>query len=162
MDKSFRQSVVDEYLNVTGSNMVKPEEFLAWLRPQEDHRVWRVFFGKDEPDAAQEFRLGLVRQFVAGLRIKVMVSQLPAKGRRVRVAVSMPAFISPVAGRASGGGYHATDVDDPEQVREFARQASLDLKRVHERHAGVATLVGVDVAGLLTMAAAFDTAGMKR
>jgi hypothetical protein len=138
-NRTFRQKVVDEYLAETGANAFVPAEFLEWLEPQEDHRVWGVFFGKSDEDAARQFRLGLVRSFVSGLRIKVAVSET--------VNVTVPAYVSVMADRRAGGGYSAVSVGSPDTTDELIRQAAGDLARWLSRYDGICQLAGVDVAG---------------
>jgi hypothetical protein len=45
-NRTYRQKIVDEYMNDTGANSFVPAAFLEWLKPQTDHRVYSVFFGK--------------------------------------------------------------------------------------------------------------------
>ena len=161
MKISYRQQIVDEFLNETQRNTFIPAEFLEWLKDKPDHRAYPVFYGKSEADAAQEFRLGLVRNFVSGLRIKIAVSSAPNEARQVNVTLSVPAFVSVVSDRAKGGGYAATDVNDPETMRELAKQAATDVRRVFERHSGVAAIVGVDLSALNEIASGFDLAAMR-
>lgn len=161
MKLSYRQIIVDEYLNETRRNTFIPAEFLEWLKDKPDHRAYPVFFAKSDTDAAQEFRLGIVRNFISGLRIKIAVSSAPNEAKQVNVTLSVPAFVSVVSDRAKGGGYAATDVNDPETMRELAKQAATDIRRVFERHSGVAALVGVDLSALNEIASGFDMASMQ-
>lgn len=161
MNRSYRQQIIDEYLNDVRRNTFIPTEFLEWLSAKPEHRAYSVFYGKSDTDAAQEFRLGLVRKFVSGLRIKIAVSSAPAESRQVNVTVSVPAFVSVVSDRAKGGGYAATDVNDPDTMRELAKQAATDIRRVFERHSGVAALLGVDMSALNEIASDFDIASME-
>lgn len=155
-DRSYRQKVVDEYLNDTGRNTFIPAEFLRWLEPQEDHRVWGVFFGKSDEDAAHQYRLGLTRQFVAGLRIVVN-----AQTNAGEIAVRVPAFISPVAQRKEGGGYISVDVRERSSTQELARQAAEDLDRWLRRWEGTAAVVGVDVNAIKKIASALSARGVE-
>lgn len=169
--RGYRQKVIDEYLNETGNNFFVPAEFLDWLRDKPDHRVYPVFFGKSDEDAAQEYRLMLARQFVAGLRIKVtvtpaMAASLPHIAVQLRepVTVKVPAFVSPVAERRGGGGYVPTDIEDSSTSQEIYRQAAQSLTAWLDRYGDVARLAGADVSnveavlGVLTVAGAEDLA----
>lgn len=147
-NRTYRQKIVDEYLAATGSNAFHPAEFLDWLEPQEDHRVWGVFFGKDDEEAARQYRMGLVRSFVSGLRIKVSVSQTEV--------VSVPAFVSVVAERKSGGGYSVVNVGSPDTTDELLRQAASDLARWVSRYDGVCQLSGVSMAGVRAVLSALE------
>ena len=155
-DRTYRQKIIDEYLNATGSNHFIPAEFLEWLQPQEDHRVWSVFFGKDDEEAAHQYRLSLARQFVAGLRIVVQ-----SQGETGPVSVKVPAFISPVSERRSGGGYVSVDVRERDTTQELCRQAAADLDRWIKRWAGTATLVGVDISKANEIAGALAARGVE-
>lgn len=155
-DRTYRQRIIDEYLNETKRNNFVPVEFLEWLRPQEDHRVWSVFFGKSDEDAAHQYRLALARQFVAGLRI--VVNTTTSDGS---VAVKVPAFISPVADRKSGGGYVSVDVRARDTTTELCRQAAADLYRWLDRWEGTASIVGVDISEAKKIAGALDARGVE-
>lgn len=167
-DKSYRMKIVTEYLNDTRRNSFVPEEFLDWLKDRPDHRVYNLFYGKSDDEAAKAYRLSMVRQFVSGLRIAVRVSVAPVDAQEINVTVSdqsalsvrIPAFTSPMSGRKEGGGYYATDPSDPAVIRELARQAANDVRRVIERHEGVAVMAGVDMSALHQIAAAFDASGV--
>ena len=155
-DRTYRQKIIDEYLNATGNNHFVPAEFLEWLQPQEDHRVWSVFFGKDDEEAAHQYRLSLARQFVAGLRIVVQ-----SQGETGQVSVKVPAFISPVSERRSGGGYVSVDVRERDTTQELCRQAAADLDRWIKRWSGTATLVGVDISKANEIAGALAARGVE-
>lgn len=154
-DRTYRQKIIDEYLNGTGRNHFVPAEFLEWLQPQEDHRVWSVFFGKDDEEAAHQYRLSLARQFVAGLRIVVQ-----SQSDTGPVSVKVPAFISPVSERRSGGGYVSVDVRERDTTQELCRQASADLDRWIKRWSGTAALVGVDISKANEIAGALAARGV--
>lgn len=170
-NRGYRQKVVDEYLNATGANFFIPSEFLEWLRDKPDHRVYPVFFGKSDEAAAQEYRLMLARQFVAGLRIKVtvtpqMAASLPhiAVSIREPMTIKVPAFVSPVSERRGGGGYVSTDISDTETAHEIYRQAAQSLTAWLDRYGDAARLAGADVGhveavlGVLTVAGAAEEA----
>jgi hypothetical protein len=163
-DRTYRQKVIDEYLNATGENTFVPAAFIDWLRDQPDHRVYPVFFGKSDEDAAAEYRINLARQFVSGLRVKIRLTAttIDESGREVKVtesavtAVRVPAFYSPLSERKGGGGYHAFDSEDPAALRELRRQAATDLRRFIHRHEGIAKLSGISLEAIKAIAASFD------
>lgn len=155
-NRTYRQQVIDEYLNATGRNHFVPAEFLEWLQPQEDHRVWAVFFGKSDEDAAHQYRLTVARQFVAGLRIVVN-----AQTSTGQVTVKVPAFISPMADRRSGGGYLPIDVRRSDSTAELCRQAAEDLARWLRRWEGTAAIVSVDVSEAKKIAGALAACGVE-
>lgn len=154
-DRTYRQKIIDEYLNATGNNHFVPAEFLQWLEPQEDHRAWSIFFGKDDEEAAHQYRLMLARQFVAGLRIVVQTHNAAGP-----VSVKVPAFISPVSERRSGGGYVSVDVRERDTTQELCRQAAADLDRWIKRWGGTASLAGVDIKVANEIASALAARGV--
>lgn len=158
-NRTYRQQVIDEYLNATRRNSFVPHEFLEWLEPQEDHRVWGVFFGKDDADAAHQYRLMLTRQFVAGLRI--VVQAVAATETEPAVMVKVPAFISPVASRREGGGYVSVDVRETDTRREMCRQAAEALEAWVRRWAGVARLESVEIDAINQIAGALAARGVE-
>ena len=136
-NRTYRQQIVDEYMNDTGANSFIPAAFLEWLKPQTDHRVYSVFFGKDDEEAAWQYRLHLARNFVAGLRITIAVSETET--------VKVPAFISPVSERKSGGGYFTVDWSDGNRSGELYRQAAADLERWVKRYKGVCSVAKISI-----------------
>lgn len=136
-NRTYRQQIVDEYMNDTGANSFIPAAFLEWLKPQTDHRVYSVFFGKDDEEAAWQYRLHLARNFVAGLRITIAVSETET--------VKVPAFISPVSERKSGGGYFTVDWSDGNRSGELYRQAAADLERWVKRYEGVCSVEKISI-----------------
>ena len=155
-DRTYRQKIIDEYLNATGNNHFVPGEFLEWLEPQEDHRVWSVFFGKSDEEAAHQYRLSVARQFVAGLRIVVH-----SQSETGPVSVMVPAFISPVSERRAGGGYVSVDVREHDTTQELCRQAAADLDRWIKRWGGTAALAGVDIKAANEIAGALAARGVE-
>jgi hypothetical protein len=167
MNRSYRQKVLQEYLNSTGRNTFQPAEFLAWLEPQPEHRVWHVFFGKNDADAAREYRIGLVRSFISGLRVRYTVTEFDAKGaEHIRLAVAeptviqLPAYVSPANRRRDGGGYVATDVNDSTSMAELFQQGADDLSRWLERYGGAARLAGADVTAVAALVGTLTAAAI--
>lgn len=158
MTRAERTRIITDYLNTTGANAFDPAAFLAWLQPQPQHRAWPIFFGKDDAAAAHEYRLGLVRSFVSGLRIRVALSDVtPEQREHIKVAidapiaVALPAFISPRDGRRDGGGYIRLEPSDDVAMREFYEQAAGDLRRWLDRYGGAAQLAGCDITPITTI-----------
>ena len=159
MDRGYRQTIVDEYLNSTRANRLVPADFLSWLKKRPKHRAYGLFFGATDAEAAHEHRLAKVRNFVNGLRITVSVSTYPSEAKSAKVMVTIPTFISPASSRRGGGGYVQTDMEDPEMRREMARQVAADLRRVVERHQGIATVLVIDISAISQAADAFAVIG---
>jgi hypothetical protein len=149
--KNERQKIIDGYLAATGRNMFVAGEFIDWLAGQPDHPAHPWFFGKDDAEAAREYRIGLARQMAAGLRITARVSEAPAQATQVSVTVrEFPAFISPGAGRRDGGGYTPFDPASAVDMAELRRQGVVALHSWLRRYRGAFTDAEVAaVAGLL-------------
>jgi hypothetical protein len=165
--RTDRQRIINEYLNITRRNVFVPAEFLDWLKDNPGHEVYDLFYGKSDEEAAHEYRLTLVRKFVNGTRIAVAYSTAPSDAKDVKVEVTeqtvkLPAFVSPMETRKDGGGYHATDVNDPATMQELARQAAADLRRVIQRHSGLATMLGIDLTALKDVADAFSAKAERK
>lgn len=165
-NRTFRQKVVDEYLNDTGSNHFDPREFLEWLQDKPDHAVYPIFFGKTDEEAALQYRLMQARQFVNGLRVKItMTPEMASSTTHIAIKIKeptpfrLPAFVSPVSGRRQGGGYYQTDVMDEDATTELYRQAAQGLSGWLERYGDVARLAGADVKAIETVLGALTVAG---
>lgn len=145
LDKGQRQAVMDEYMAATGANMVKPRDFLAWLSPQTDHVAWPWFFAVTDEDAALAWRVAKFRQFAAGLRIHAEVHYSNPVTQEVSVKVTrLPAYVSPLAGRAHGGGYVRNDAS-PEALEELRSQGGVALRAWLKRYRGAFEAAGVDL-----------------
>ena len=162
--KKERQAIINDYLNATGRNHFLPVEFLDWLRDKPDHKAYPIFFGISEEEAAQAHRVSLVRQWVSGLRITVSSSEAkPVSVGRVEVReVSLPAMISPVSKRRSGGGYVPVSPDDEDTMSELVAQAAADLERWLERYGGAASLAKVDTAPITEIVRGLRESGVAQ
>lgn len=144
--RAERQSIVDDYLAATGRNSFHPAEFIDWLEGQPDHVAHPWFFGKDDAEAAREYRIGLARQMASGLRIVAQVEETDARPVSVSVAVrEFPAMISPVAHRKDGGGYQRFDPQDSSAMAELQRQGATALRSWIARYRGAAEAAGADL-----------------
>ncbi|WP_270374988.1 hypothetical protein [Marinicauda sp. Alg238-R41] len=159
--KADRQRIIDGYLGATGRNQFVPGEFVDWLSGQPDHEAYGWFFGKDDAEAAREYRIDLARQMASGLRIVSQVSS--ARSTRMKVATrEFPALISPVAGRKGGGGYTSFDPHDTGDRSELLRQGAVSLRSWLNRYRGAAEMAGVNVSQIETIIAKIEkTTGQK-
>ena len=144
--KADRQRVIDGYLAVTGRNMFVAPEFIDWLSGQPDHEVYDLFFGMDDEQAARQHRIDMARRMASGLRIVANVSQAPGTGSVVQITTrEYPAYVSPMAGRKSGGGYEPFDPESGEAMAELQAQGAQSLRAWLARYRGAAESAGVDV-----------------
>ena len=147
-----RQRIIDDYLAQTGRNMFIAGEFIDWLAERPDHEVYHSFFSMSESDAAREYRIGLARRMASGLRIVARQEVVQASVVQITTR-EYPAFISPMAGRRSGGGYQPVSPDDPEQMAELQRQGASALRGWLARYRGVFEAAGYDLAAVEKIAA---------
>jgi len=153
--RSDKQRIIDGYLANTGRNLFVPTEFIDWLAGQPDHEAYDLFYGKDDASAAREWRVEQARKFASGLRIVVETSQAKSNVVQIRVQ-EYPAYISPMAQRKMGGGYHAFSPEDGEAVEELRRQGVVALRTWLNRYGGAFKLLGDDVSGIERMVASYE------
>ncbi len=160
---AWKQKVIDNYLNESGSNRFVPAEFLVWLKDRPEHDCYEVFFGMSDQEAAQAYREELVRKWVSGLRVIVRSEgeDLRRVGSVEVREYSVPLVHSPVESRREGGGYVHTNPTDPEHLAELARQGAVALAAWIERFGGVAGLLGVGIEGVEAAKAALSIAGHR-
>lgn len=130
-----RQRIIDGYLSETGRNMFVASEFIDWLEGHPDHEAYDWFFGIDDAEAARQHRIHLARKMASGLRIKAKMETTEANVVQITER-EYPAYVSPMDGRKSGGGYARFDPDDPEAMAELRRQGAVALRSWLDRYAG--------------------------
>lgn len=155
--KEKRQEIIEGYLTATGANLFDPADFVDWLAENKDHEAYPWFFGQGDEIAAREHRISMARNMANGLRIVTRYSEPPKDGSKVKVTVSeFPAFISPVKGRRSGGGYMPFDPKDEASRDELRRQAATALRSWLNRYSGIAREAGVSLDSIEKIAASLD------
>lgn len=155
--KTKRQAIIDGYLAETGSNLFVPSEFIDWLSGQPEHEAYEWFFGQNDTTAAREYRIGLARRMAGGLRIVASVSETPKKSQVVQITTrEYPAFVSPMAGRKSGGGYEPFNPDDKGSMDELRRQGATALRSWLARYGSAFETAGVDLKSIKEIAASQD------
>jgi hypothetical protein len=154
--RHHRQRIIDNYLRETGRNMFVPHEFIDWLADKPNHEAYPLFYSKTDAEAAREYRIELARKFVSGLRITIR-EQVVTIDRIAKINVrEFPAFTSPLAGRSAGGGYYATDPNDPEHLAELRRQGASALRGWLARYRGAFEAAGIDVSAIEEIASIED------
>ena len=152
---SDRQRIIDDYLSKSGANMFTPSEFVDWLSGQPDHEAYPWFFGKGDAHAAREHRIAMARQMASGLRITITTKE--AKQNVVSVVTrEIPAYVSPVSGRKTGGGYEPTDPRDQSHIAEIRRQGCSALRGWLSRYRGAFEHAGVDLSAIEEIASSED------
>lgn len=166
--KRDRQAIVDDYLNKTGRNTIVPAEFHEWLSTQPDHPMYKVLEWDDEK-AAIKYRIQQIRQFFSGCRITIKYKDIPSQsidatnsiGISEPKVLKFPTYISPIDGRAQGGGYQKFDLDNPEIVAELCRQACRELRAWVKRHDGICVIKEVDIDSLKEVADSLEEHSVK-
>jgi hypothetical protein len=148
--KRDRQKIIDDYLQNSGENMFVASAFIDWLSDKPEHQAYPWFFAKDDATAAREYRIGLARQMASGLRIVSVVSTTDAANVVHIVTHEYPAYVSPMAGRRTGGGYERFDPEDAEHIAELQRQGARALRSWLDRYADV--FAGYDLAAIEAIA----------
>jgi hypothetical protein len=121
-----RQEIVDEYLAESGANQYVAEEFVEWLSGRPEHPAYG-WFQWDDGKAGAAYRAQQARQFVNGLRVSFETESV-SRGGAVKVSMhTMPAMISPLEGRRSGGGYVPLSGDDPTSMDAYCDEAARAL-----------------------------------
>ena len=69
--RKTKQRIIDEYLQATGLNIFKADEFVDWLANQPEHEMYSAFYGTDDATAARQWRIDMARRMASGLRIVV-------------------------------------------------------------------------------------------
>jgi hypothetical protein len=150
-----RQRIIDGYLAESGRNMFVPGEFVDWLADRPDHEMYEAFYSKSDAEAAREYRIGMARRMASGLRIVATTSETRANVVAVTTR-EYPAYVSPIAGRRSGGGYEPVNGDDAAQLAEIRRQGAAALRGWLARYRGAFEADGVDVSAIEEVAASQD------
>lgn len=148
LTKKDRQRIIDDYLSKSGRNMFVPAEFVDWLQERPEHEAYEAFFGTTDAVAAREYRTQMARKMASGLRI-VARQEDARKAAVVSISVrEYPAFVSPVAGRKTGGGYEPFDPDNAAQLAELVEQGRASLRGWLARYRGAFEEAGVDLSDI--------------
>lgn len=156
--KAQRQAIIDGYLNETGRNLFIPGEFIDWLQDQPDNPAYPWFFAMDDEAAARSYRVDLARRMASGLRIVAKHETAEAKSVTVTTR-EFPAYISPMSGRKSGGGYTPFDPGNSDAMDELRRQGAAALRSWLVRYRGAFEATGLDL-GLIEQIAASQDGGV--
>ena len=157
--KRDRQAIANDYLNKTGRNIIVPAEFREWLSTQPDHPMYKVLEW-DKEKAAIKYQIQQIRQFFSGCKITIKYKDIPSQSIDVNSSIGVsearvlkfPTYISPIDGRAQGGGYHKFDLDNPETVAELCRQACRELRSWVKRHEGICVIKDIEIENLKEVA----------
>lgn len=139
--KELRQKIVEDFSR-RHNGQYSPELFLKEVKEAGETHEAYSWFEWDGKKAAQEYRLWQARSFAKDLRINFTVEEVGTSGAVTVRATEMPAVLSPVGGRKTGGGYVLTNPNDPEHMAEHCRQAGTALLSWLNRYS--AALVHVD------------------
>ena len=163
--KKDREKIINDYLNQTGRNSYVPAEFVDWIQNKPDHPVYKLFGFEDDEKMALKYRIQMARQFATGCKITVQYKDLPTETIDISDSITVvdekvvrfPTFISPIDGRAQGGGYQRFDLNNPEVVAELCRQSCRELRAWINRHEGICTLKSIDIETLSEIADSLES-----
>ena len=153
-NKQRRQKIIDDYLAATGENTFNAADFIDWLEDKPEHPLWRFWWGVDADDAKRRWMVDEARKFASGLRITVTETEIVNSTVTHIATREYPAFISPISGRSSGGGYVPFDPNDAAAMEELQAQASASLRQWLRRFRGAAEFAGLSVEPIEKLAAA--------
>lgn len=138
--KEARQKIAEEFIERHG----RFDAGLFLDEAQAEQHPAHSWFTWDNDEAARQHRLEEARRFVRDLRIKFEVQTVERGSVKVR-AVQAPAFISPIGGRAAGGGYVAVDPNDQAAVTALCQEAARALDAWCLRYGAAVVLAGASV-----------------
>jgi len=143
--RKTKQRIIDDYLQATGYNIFKADEFVDWLANQPEHEMYSAFYGTDDATAARQWRIDMARRMASGLRIVVKQEEVQQSSVVSIKVAEYPAYISPVSKRREGGGYEPFDPNDEASQEELRRQAGVALAAWLNRFRGSAEHIGLDM-----------------
>ena len=132
----LRQEIVEDYCRRHGGTFDAPGFYDE--NKSKNARAYE-WFEHDKDKAALEHNLNLARQFAHGLKVYFTVEEVGRSGK-IKVNVSAPMVISPMAGRKGGGGYQQTD---PQDLAELCHQGASALQSWLDRYGACLSLIGV-------------------
>jgi len=95
--RKTKQRIIDDYLQATGYNIFKADEFVDWLANQPEHEMYSAFYGTDDATAARQWRIDMARRMASGLRIVVKQEEVQQSSVVSIKVAEYPAYISPVS-----------------------------------------------------------------
>lgn len=145
LSKADRQRIVKDYADRHGGKF-EINGFLREVRASNGtHEAW-PWFEWDPFKAHEEHLRNQAREFVQGLTITFKIEMIERNVGAVIVREA-PAYISPVANRRDGGGYHSVDPNNPEHRAEIARQGLVALESWVDRYGGILETEGISTLG---------------
>lgn len=158
--KEQRQKIVEDFAKEHGG-IFDAGAFLSEVSQVGKAHDAYAWFTWDDNKAAREHRLNEAREFAQGLRIRFEIETIERGSMKI-VSATAPLVLSPVEGRASGGGYHLTDANDPAHVAELCRQAAQQLRWFVVRYQLAIAVAGVDAPAIERALAKLDAASSVR
>lgn len=149
----IKRDTILRFMEATNATALEPRLFLDWLRVRTDEPLWRLFFGMSDQEAAEKWRINLVRNMASGLRIRIRVSAMPPPARVGMVkqgveSIEAPAFISPMDERHAGSAYRAAEPGSDAYWLSLRLEAAQQLEAVLKRHSATFYAAEIDPARL--------------
>lgn len=158
--KALRKSIVEEYAARHGGQF-DAAGFLAEVEKKGAAHPAHSWFNWDDVRAAQEHRLGQARAFVSDLRVSFKIEALGRDSRIVVRQTFAPMAISPLQGRADGGGYTIFDPSNPAHQSNLCREASAGLEAWLRRYEGALAFASVETGKLSAVIDALQAVGQN-
>lgn len=154
--KALRQKIVQEFA-VRHNGQYDAALFVAEVRDTGPTHPAYSWFEWDKAKAAAAYQIEQAREFARDLRVTFTVQVINGGKRSVKVRESaMPLVISPIEGRAKGGGYLLVDPDNPAYMAEHCRQAAMALKSWLGRYQSALDHVGETSEALAALVEKFE------
>lgn len=135
LTKEMRADIVGDFAG-RHEGRFQPRMFLDEVRATRgQHPAWE-WFEWDDSAAAESYRLEQARNFVRDLKVTFTIEDVGGAKMVVR-SVEAPLMLSPLSGRAAGGGYVVVEALDRDTLAELAMQAATDLKAWADRYEAV-------------------------
>jgi hypothetical protein len=141
MAKDRRQAIYSDHTARHDGNFDPKVFFEEVWKTGKKHGAYQCFEW-DRKVGWLEYNYGLARKFSEGLVFTQHTEVVTHDNVVIVREESMPFALSPIAGRAHGGGYFITDPNNPEHMAEYDRQAERDLAAWLKRYRSSAVRIG--------------------
>lgn len=143
--KAIRTRIVQEFAAQNGGTF-DAAKFLEHVKETGETHEAYSWFDWNNDTAAHEFRLNQARSFIRDLRISFTVQDVGRTGLISVRTVEAPLALSPIDGRANGGGYRLINPHSEDSKRLLSAEAASALKSWRSRYEAAVAFVDADIA----------------
>jgi hypothetical protein len=141
--KTLRQKIIEEFAKRHGGRY-DAAQFLDEVQATGPEHAAYAWFEWDQDKAATQFRIEQAREFARDLRVTFTIEEVTV-GRSVKISRTMPLALSPLSGRAAGGGYVVADQANPvPHMAEHCHQGAVTLRAWYSRYGSAMSHAGAD------------------